>query len=93
MVIDFDAAAGLQHVTDDAWIAQLGIRYKLGVDGLNLWLIVLTTVVAFASRGLAGRAPARARRGCSRSTSGSARRRCWARSARRTWRCSSCSST
>ena len=30
--------AGLQHVTDDAWIPELGIRYKLGVDGLNLWL-------------------------------------------------------
>jgi NADH-quinone oxidoreductase subunit M len=49
MVIDFDPAAGLQHVTDDAWISDLGIRYKLGVDGLNLWLIVLTTIVAFAS--------------------------------------------
>jgi NADH-quinone oxidoreductase subunit M len=49
MVIDFDSAAGLQHVTDDAWIKELGIRYKLGVDGLNLWLILLTTVVAFAS--------------------------------------------
>ena len=40
--------AGLQHVTDDAWISELGIRYKLGVDGLNLWLIALTTAVAFA---------------------------------------------
>ena len=49
MIADFDAAAGLQYVTDDAWIPELGIRYKLGVDGLNLWLIVLTTVVAFAS--------------------------------------------
>lgn len=49
MITDFDAGAGLQHVTDDAWITELGIRYKLGVDGLNLWLIALTTVVAFAS--------------------------------------------
>ncbi len=49
MVFDFDAAAGMQHVTNDRWIPELGIRYKLGVDGLNLWLIVLTTVVAFAS--------------------------------------------
>jgi NADH-quinone oxidoreductase subunit M len=36
-------------VTDDAWIEALGIRYKLGVDGLNLWLIALTAAVAFAS--------------------------------------------
>jgi NADH-quinone oxidoreductase subunit M len=49
MVADFDPAGGLQHVTDDEWIAQLGIRYKLGVDGLNLWLILLTATVAFAS--------------------------------------------
>jgi NADH-quinone oxidoreductase subunit M len=49
MIADFDAAAGLQHVTDAEWIPQLGIRYKLGVDGLNLWLIALTTVIAFAS--------------------------------------------
>jgi NADH-quinone oxidoreductase subunit M len=49
MIADFDAGAGLQYVTDDAWITQLGIRYKLGVDGLNLWLIALTCVVAFAS--------------------------------------------
>ena len=45
---EFDNAGGLQFVTDDAWIAELGIRYKLGIDGLNLWLILLTTVIAFA---------------------------------------------
>ena len=46
-----------------------GIRYKLGVDGLNLWLIALTTLLfAVAALWLAVR-PAGARRGCSRSTS------------------------
>jgi NADH-quinone oxidoreductase subunit M len=49
LVTDFDTGvAGLQHVTDDKWIPDLGIRYKLGIDGLNLWLVLLTTVVAFA---------------------------------------------
>ena len=48
LLTEFDAAGGLQFVTDDTWIADLGIRYKLGVDGLNLWLILLTTVIAFA---------------------------------------------
>ena len=38
-------AGGLQYVTDDEWITALGIRYKLGVDGLNLWLIALTTLL------------------------------------------------
>jgi NADH-quinone oxidoreductase subunit M len=48
LVADFDTGvAGLQHVTDDKWIPELGIRYKLGIDGLNLWLVLLTTAVAF----------------------------------------------
>jgi NADH-quinone oxidoreductase subunit M len=46
LLIDFDASkAGLQYVTDDKWIPQLGIRYKLGIDGLNLWLVGLTTLL------------------------------------------------
>jgi NADH-quinone oxidoreductase subunit M len=45
MIADFDSGSGgLQYVTDDAWISELGIRYTLGVDGLNLFLIVLTAV-------------------------------------------------
>jgi NADH-quinone oxidoreductase subunit M len=44
LLADFDASSGaLQYVTDEAWIDQLGIHYKLGVDGLNVALIVLTT--------------------------------------------------
>jgi NADH-quinone oxidoreductase subunit M len=50
LLIDYDTArGGLQYVTDDMWIKELGIRYKLGVDGLNLWLIALTTLLFFAS--------------------------------------------
>jgi NADH-quinone oxidoreductase subunit M len=37
--------AGLQFVTDKVWISALGIHYKLGLDGLNVVLVVLTTVV------------------------------------------------
>jgi NADH-quinone oxidoreductase subunit M len=45
MIADFDSAKpGLQYVTDDAWISELGIRYTLGVDGLNLFLIALTAL-------------------------------------------------
>ena len=47
LVFDFRAGAGLQYVTDDAWIDQLGISYKLAIDGLNLWLILLTTLLFF----------------------------------------------
>ena len=46
MLFDYDSAAGgLQYVTNDEWIKALGIRYYLGVDGLNLWLIALTTLL------------------------------------------------
>jgi NADH-quinone oxidoreductase subunit M len=41
--------AGLQVVTDDVWIGALGIHYKLGLDGLNLVLVLLTTVLFAAS--------------------------------------------
>jgi NADH-quinone oxidoreductase subunit M len=49
MLFDFEEGAGLQWVTDDSWISELGIRYKLGVDGLSLWLIALTALLFFAS--------------------------------------------
>jgi NADH-quinone oxidoreductase subunit M len=50
LIIGFDTGReGLQYVTDDAWIKALGIRYKLGLDGLNLWLIGLTTLLFAAA--------------------------------------------
>ncbi|MGC2161940.1 MAG: NADH-quinone oxidoreductase subunit M [Silvibacterium sp.] len=33
---------GFQFVENHAWIASPAIRYHLGVDGLSMWLIVLT---------------------------------------------------
>jgi NADH-quinone oxidoreductase subunit M len=45
MLADFDSGArGLQYVTDDEWIAELGVRYQLGIDGLNLFMVVLTAL-------------------------------------------------
>jgi len=50
MVVDFDGSrGGLQYLTDQAWIDELGVRYTLGVDGLNLFLIALTAVIAVAA--------------------------------------------
>jgi NADH-quinone oxidoreductase subunit M len=40
---------GLQFVTDRAWISELGIHYKLGLDGLNVVLVLLTTVLFAAA--------------------------------------------
>jgi NADH-quinone oxidoreductase subunit M len=43
---DFDTGrAGLQHITDETWIAQLGIHYKLGLSGLNVLLVLLAAVL------------------------------------------------
>jgi NADH-quinone oxidoreductase subunit M len=41
--------AGLQFKTDTVWIPSLGIHYKLGLDGLNVALVVLTCVLFTAS--------------------------------------------
>jgi NADH-quinone oxidoreductase subunit M len=41
--------AGLQFKTDTVWIAALGIHYKLGLDGLNLLLVLLTCILFSAS--------------------------------------------
>jgi NADH-quinone oxidoreductase subunit M len=52
-IADYSAAAGhLQHVTDVVWISELGIHYKLGISGLNVFLIGLTTLL-FAAATLA----------------------------------------
>jgi NADH-quinone oxidoreductase subunit M len=48
-IVDFDASAdGLQYVTDETWIGELGISYKLGIDGLNLFLVGLTGLLFFS---------------------------------------------
>jgi NADH-quinone oxidoreductase subunit M len=45
-VVNFDAhTPGLQFVTDKVWIGALGIHYKLAMNGLNVALVLLTTVL------------------------------------------------
>jgi NADH-quinone oxidoreductase subunit M len=44
ILADFESGGGLQYVTDDEWISELGIRYQLGIDGINLFMVVLTAV-------------------------------------------------
>jgi NADH-quinone oxidoreductase subunit M len=54
LIADFDSgflevtsggADNLQHVTDFTWISELGIHYKLGIDGLSLFMVALTTLL------------------------------------------------
>jgi NADH-quinone oxidoreductase subunit M len=41
----FDSGAGLQHTVDVEWIPGLGVDYSLGVDGLNVFLLLLTALL------------------------------------------------
>lgn len=38
-----NAPAQMSHVTDVSWIQSPNIRYHVGVDGVSLWLILLST--------------------------------------------------
>ena len=50
LAVDFDTGRrGLQFVTDREWIGELGIHYKLGLDGLNLFLVLLTALLFAAT--------------------------------------------
>jgi NADH-quinone oxidoreductase subunit M len=50
LIADYDQdAGGLAYQTDKQWIAELGIHYKLGVDGLNLFLIALAGLLFAAA--------------------------------------------
>ncbi|MDP9189196.1 MAG: NADH-quinone oxidoreductase subunit M [Actinomycetota bacterium] len=49
LLTGFDSdVAGLQHPVDESWIPELGVRYQLGVDGINVFLMLLTSVAWFA---------------------------------------------
>jgi NADH-quinone oxidoreductase subunit M len=55
-------AAGLQHPVDESWIPDLGVRYQLGVDGISVFLVVLTALLwAAATAWSAIRLPDRSR--------------------------------
>jgi NADH-quinone oxidoreductase subunit M len=41
----FDPAAGMQFVADLPWISAWGIRFSVGVDGISLLLVLLTTLL------------------------------------------------
>src|SRR2546430_8220628 len=46
-------ATGLQFLTDETWISALGIHCKLGLDGLNLFLVALAALLFAAAIGAA----------------------------------------
>ncbi len=46
LLAGFDSgASGLQDTVDVSWIPGLGVSYSLGIDGLNVFLLLLTAVL------------------------------------------------
>jgi NADH-quinone oxidoreductase subunit M len=39
-------SGGYHFVIDVPWIEAFGIHYKVGIDGISLWLVILTTLLA-----------------------------------------------
>ena len=52
LLVDFDSASGaLQEVVNQSWIPQLGVSFQLGVDGLSIFLVLLTSLLWAAAIG------------------------------------------
>ncbi|MCO5182878.1 MAG: NADH-quinone oxidoreductase subunit M [Anaerolineae bacterium] len=52
VMITFDKnRAGLQMIDRAQWIPQLGISYFLGIDGISIWMIFLTTFIMMLAVG------------------------------------------
>ena len=45
LLFDFEAADGMQFEHVAEWIPSVGIHYHVGVDGINIWLVMLTTFI------------------------------------------------
>jgi NADH-quinone oxidoreductase subunit M len=46
LMTNFDKAeAGYQFASKHQWISQFGVSWNLGVDGISLWLVVLTGIL------------------------------------------------
>src|SRR5579863_7762570 len=46
LIAGYNGTGGqLTHVINTVWISSLGIHYSLGLDGLNLFLVAMTTFV------------------------------------------------
>jgi NADH-quinone oxidoreductase subunit M len=44
LLVQFEVGDGLKGFVDEMWIPELGIHYSLGLDGLNIFMVALTSV-------------------------------------------------
>ena len=55
LLSNFDSTtAAMQFTERVSWLPQFGVNYVLGVDGISIWLIVLTTFLTFLVLGASG---------------------------------------
>src|SRR5207248_1913557 len=47
LVTQFDRGKDFQFVEHASWIPSIGATYHLGIDGLGLMLVILTTAIGF----------------------------------------------
>ncbi|GAB3416455.1 complex I subunit 4 family protein [Flindersiella endophytica] len=44
---DYRSAGRMQYETDMSWISAIDVRWKLGIDGISLPMVLLTTLLVF----------------------------------------------
>ena len=44
ITVGFDPNGGMQYVEDTPWIAEIGVSYSLGIDGISVFLVLLTAI-------------------------------------------------
>ena len=45
IALGYQSGEGLQYVIDDEWLPDLGIAYRLGVDGISVFLVLMAAAV------------------------------------------------
>lgn len=45
LLANFEQQAGVQFEESYHWIPAFGIKYQIGIDGISLWLVLLTTFI------------------------------------------------
>src|SRR5262245_32115210 len=45
LLLDTGSTGGFSYEVNVPWIKAIGTNYHIGIDGLSLWLVILTTLI------------------------------------------------
>lgn len=45
MTVGYQSGDGLQYLVDDNWLPDLGVSYKVGIDGISVFLVLMAALV------------------------------------------------